>query len=144
MSVKLLPLRSLVACVAAVAGVALAWLPAAQAQPKPATWLCQANHAMECSKKGCRLEKNYSASIAFDRVRRKIEICLYSQCLTGAARTVRGKGTDLEEIWVRARSKPGTVNPVTVVLLVRFDWRRKRFLLSRPGRIFHGGPCRPQ
>ena len=62
MSVKLLPLRSLVACVAAVAGVALAWLPAAQAQPKPATWLCQANHAMECSKKGCRLEKNYSAS----------------------------------------------------------------------------------
>ena len=114
--------------------------------------------------------------LAFDRVRRKIEICLYSQCLTGAARTVRGKGTDLEEIWVRARSKPGTVNqcltgaartvrgkgtdleeiwvrarskpgtvnPVTVVLLVRFDWRRKRFLLSRPGRIFHGGPCRPQ
>jgi hypothetical protein len=116
----------------------------AQARPKPHVWLCQANHAMECGAKGCKLERNNAASITFNRSTQKIDVCLYSQCLTGKARYVRGAGTDLEQVWVRATSKPGYPNPITTVLMVRFDWRRMRFLLFRPGRIFHGGPCRPQ
>ncbi len=99
---------------------------------------------MECGKKGCKMERNTSASIAFNRSNLNIEICLYSQCLAGKARHVRGAGTDLEQVWVRAKSKPGYPNPITTVLMVRFDWRRMRFLLSRPGRIFHGGGCQPQ
>lgn len=114
----------------------------AGAQPKPAVWICQADHAMACGAKGCRMERNSSASIAYNRSTLDVEICLYSQCLTGKARRVKGAGTGLEQIWVRAKSKPEYPNPITTVLLIRFDWRRKRFLLSRPGRIFHGGPCR--
>ena len=118
------------------------WAASAGAQPTPTVWICQADHAMACGAKGCRMERNSSASIAFNRATRDIEICLYSQCLTGKAQVVRGAGSDLEQVWVRAKSKPKYPNPITTVLMVRFDWRRKRFLLSRPGRVFHGGPCR--
>ena len=118
--------------------------PPAGARPKPKVWHCQADHAMACGAKGCKMERNSSAAISFNRSTLAIEICLYSQCLVGKARHVAGAGSNLEQVWVRARSKPGYPNPMTTVLMVRFDWQRKRFLLSRPGRIFHGGPCRPK
>lgn len=122
----------------------LANVSVVSAAPKSAIWHCQADHRLACGKTGCKLDKDLAAAVTLNRMTRQIEICLYSQCLAGKAQIVRGGGSDVEEYRVEASSKPAYPNPISMVLQVRFDWRQKRFLLSRPGRIFHGGPCLPK